>query len=323
MKNIKKIHNFYSEKLVQKVNELYFDFTNEEYVCTHPEIIKQTKERWERIAKQFLHFNNPITVVDIGTGTGFVPLIAAKFLKKEDLFICSDISKGILDTANRNIDRNNFHCQFEFTKIKSQVPYKLPFETESMDIVTINSVLHHIKDTTTFLDEINRILKVNGLLFIAHEPNKYFFENKFLFYNYYIISHLFNPKDIIYQVFEKIRLKKMLEQIYYFIHPKKKGSTTKHKKITDRINEKLLQEKIIEKALLPGEIGAITDIRAQEGFKPDSLLPHYKLLHLETYNHMYWVNIRHINNFLIKKYNSLLEKKYPEKGSSFFAVFRK
>ena len=118
-------------------------------------------------------------------------------------------------------------------------------------------------------------------------------------------------------------LKKILEQIYYFIHPKKKGIKTKHKKITNKINEELFKEKIIEKALLPGEIGAITDIRAQEGFRPDSLLPHYKLLHLETYNHIYWISIKHINNFLIKKYNNLLKKKYPKKGATFFAVFRK
>ena len=47
---------------------------------------------------------------------------------------------------------------------------KLPFKSVSIDLITINSVLHHIKDTNFFLNELHRILKKNGIL-IASFPN--------------------------------------------------------------------------------------------------------------------------------------------------------
>jgi len=312
---MKKNSKFYSEKLVQRLNELYYDFTNEQYHNSHPEIFIQERERWERIARQFLNFTNPITIVDIGTGSGFVPLTIAKFTKKEDIFICSDISKDILDIAKHNIEKQNFHCKLKFVKIKNQVPYQLPFEIESIDVITMNSVLHHVKDTNTFLGQIDRVLKPNGLLFIGHEPNKYFYDNKFLLYNYLIID----PKFIVYKLFKRLHLEKIIKKIYYLISPKKKD----YKKITNKINEVLLREKLIKKSLLCEEIDEIKDIKAQEGFQPDSLLPHYKLLLFETYNHIFRVIIKHYNNSIIRKYDNLLKTKYPKDGATFFIVLKK
>lgn len=330
---MKKNYKFYSEKLVQRVNELYSDFTSEEYHYSHPEIFEQTKERWKRIAKHFFNFDNPITIVDIGTGTGFIPLTIARFLKKEDIFICSDISGGMLDVTKRNINRENFHCQVKFVKIKNQVPLQLPFETRSINVIVMSAVLHHIKDTNTFLDEVDRILKTNGLLFVGHEPNRYFYEHKFLWYNYLIINHLINPQHTIYEIFkklhldgifEKTRLKKIIKKIYYFMYTKKKETVLKHKKITNKINEVLLKERLIEEPLLPEEIcWEITDIKLREGFKPDLLLPHYKLLHLETYNHIFWVSVRRHGDFIIRKYDNLLKRKYPKDGAAFFVVLKK
>lgn len=313
-----KIDSNYSEELVQRLNELYHDLINEKYHFSHPEIFEQEKERWKRIAKQFLNFANPITIVDIGTGTGFVPLTITKFLKEGDIFICSDISGGILGVAKQNINRRGRRCQFKFVKIESHVPFQLPFETESMDIVTMNSVLHHIKDTNTFLSEVNRILKSNGLLFIAHEPNKYFYENKFLCYNYLFVD----PKFTILRIFKKLHIEKIIVKVYCFIRPEIKENVSGHKKITNKINEVLLKENLIKKPLLPEEIGGITDVKV-EGFKPDLLMPYYKLLHFETYNHLGSVIVENYDNFIIRKYDNLLRRKYPKEGATFFIVLKK
>jgi len=313
---------YYSEKLVQRVNELYHDFQNEGYHYSHPEIFEQEKERWERIAKQFFNFAKPVTLVDIGSGTGFVALTTAKRLKKNDKFICSDISRGILEIAKKNIKKRNFSCKFDFVKIRSQVPYRLPFRGRSVDVVAMNSVLHHVKDTETFLGEIDRILKPGGLLFIAHDMNRYFYENRFLWYNYLFFNYILDPKRLIYELLKKLRLRK-IAGLYYFFRPKNKNIVQEHEKIVNKVNEALLKEKLIKKPISQEEIEEIIDVKVGEGFKPDALLPGYRLLRLETYNHIFFVTIRHFNNRIIKSYDSMLKRKYPKDGATFFAIYRK
>ncbi len=314
----------YSEKLVQRVNELYYDLIGEQYDYAHSEIFIQEKERWEGIANQFFNFERPTTILDIGTGTGFVPLVTARFLKKEDTFICSDVSKGVLKIAKKNVERQKFRCKFKFIKVASCVPFSLPFKTKSVDAVTINSVLHHIKDTNSFLKEVNRILKSGGLFFIAHEPNKYFFENRFLWYNYLILS--FNPKSVVAAVGRKTRTIDILQRIYHFIHPANKIIKQMDKKeaeICQKINVALFREKLLDRPLTVGEVGKITDIKGKEGFKFDLLFPNFKPVHVETYNHLFQVVMGHHGNQLIRIYDNLLRKIFPKYGASFFAVLKK
>jgi len=52
---MRKSYRSLSEKLVQRVNELYHDFTSEQYNYSHPEIFDIEKERWERIFPVYLN----------------------------------------------------------------------------------------------------------------------------------------------------------------------------------------------------------------------------------------------------------------------------
>jgi ubiquinone/menaquinone biosynthesis C-methylase UbiE len=321
---MKKHSKHFSENLVQRVNELYFDFNSEKYHNSRPEIFVQEKDRWEKIGRHFLCLGQPLKIVDVGTGTGFVPLVIGKFLKRDDIFICSDISKDILDTAKCNIIKQNFHCLFNFSKVDSKVPFQLPFDNESMDVVTMNSVLHHIKDTDVFLGEVDRILKPKGLLFIAHEPNRYFYESHFLWYTYLFAKYLTSPQLILVEILQKLHLEKAVEHSMAL----RKTETKFDKKngveeIVNRINVILLNEKLIEKPLTLHEIDKIKDIKADEGFLANQLLPKYRMLFFESYNHISWVTIQNFNNFFIRKYNGFLQRKYPEKGATFFAVLEK
>jgi ubiquinone/menaquinone biosynthesis C-methylase UbiE len=304
------------EVIVQRVNELYHDLIGERYSLFHPEIFEREKDRWQRIAKHFLVFSVPIIILDIGTGTGFVPLTIANFLKKNDVFICSDISEGILDVARTEIEKQSFRCQFKFVKIERRMPFSLPFQTESVDIVTMNSVLHHIENTNAFLSEVDRILKPNGSLFIAHEPNEYFHKNKFLsFQNLMISAYLARIRSLIVHV---INPKLILS-------PGETSHVLGYKRIADNINEVMIKERLIRKPLSPEEIGRIMDIRALEGFKPNSLMPNYTRIHLETYDHVFWTTIsaRFYKNLITRKYDNLMSRTFPNEGTTFFTVLRK
>lgn len=313
---MEKSYHKYSENLVLRINELFHDLSSEQYNCIHPEIFEHENERWKRVAKYFFNSlqTNPITVVDIGTGTGFIPITIANLLKKEDLFICSDISKNILEVARKNINEKCFQCKFKYVKIEKQVPLILPFQTETIDIVVMNSVLHHIKDQVVFLNEIDRILKPDGLLFIAHEPNKYFYNYKFL---------IINPLVAITVVILKAYTMTPISYIYYCISRKKRKESDSHSEICHKINEILLKEKLIAIPLSVNDINKIIDIRDDEGFKPDMLLPGYILSHLETYNHLNYISTKFSNNRLINKYDNWLKKRFPRHGATFFAVLRK
>jgi ubiquinone/menaquinone biosynthesis C-methylase UbiE len=310
-----------SEKLVQRVNELHFDYLREKYRPI--EIFDFEVDRWKRITKQFLDTLNSKIIVDIGTGTGFVPLTIADLLDKDSIFICSDISQQILEVAEKNIKKKNFQCRFEFIKIESQVPFRLPFNSNYADVITINSVLHNIKEPNTFLNEIDRILKPNGIIFIGHEPNKYFHENRFLKYNYLILNSLINPKFLLTKIGEKIHLIKLFKLIYHFINKERGREYANYSAACQEINKILLKEGLINRPLTLEEINKIVDIKAEEGFKFDLLFPDYKLLYFETYNHLSWVYLEHHKNFFIQRYEKYLSKKFPKYGSNFFIVLKK
>ncbi|MBN2290314.1 MAG: class I SAM-dependent methyltransferase [Candidatus Glassbacteria bacterium] len=308
----------YPEKLVQRVNELYHDLFSERYHFAHPEIFEHDKDKWLNFARRFIVSDTPLTLVDVGTGTGFVPLTIARFLKEEDLFICSDISGDILEVARGNLAQERFRCRFDFVKLTGRVPFKLPFEEGVADVMTLNSVLHHVKDTQVFLGELDRVLKADGLVLIGHEPNGYFRTNK-LFSG---ISYLINPRLAVDALAARFRLVGRLKNAVRSLLPGSRPDFAHHLGLTDRLNETLLAEKLIETPLLPEEVKEITDIRAREGFKPDRLLPGFDLLSLETCHHLF-LPYDPRKNRILAGCEKFLKRAFPGSGAFFFAVYRK
>lgn len=164
----------YSSKLVLKVNEIYHDIEEAEYEHRHPEIFIFEQERWKRIGEEVLP-KFPKTILDMGTGTGFVPLQIGSYLSGNDKMICADISEKILSVCRKNIENKSLSPQFSFLKLDGS---KIDLPDKSIDIITLNSVLHHLPDLENFFEEANRLLKPGGLLVIVHEPNSSFYKNK-------------------------------------------------------------------------------------------------------------------------------------------------
>ncbi len=313
----------YSDRLVQRVNELYHDAINERYHEHHPEILEQEKERWLRLARQHLTSAHPAKVLDIGTGTGFVPLTIAPLLGPTDTIICSDISRGILDAARRNLEKEKPACDIEFVKLEVATPYRLPLPDASVDVVTINSVLHHVADTEDFLMEVDRVLRAGGLVLVAHEPNRRFRRTLFLQANYALMYALTEPKLVLFRAARRLRLDRPLKALYYRARPGKRPAAQEYESIMQSINETVLAEALVSRPLRTEEIEELVDIRDREGFTPGRLMPGYELLHLETYNHMLWVTIRHQGSRLVRRYESWLGRRYPAAGATFFTVLRK
>ena len=316
----------YDEYFVLKINEIYHDIEEKVYEKIHPEIFIHEVTRWDDFSREYLDNKvEQITLLDIGSGTGFVPLQVGKYMKRGDLLICSDISINMLNACKENILKRSFECDTIFIKTDGK---QYDLEDNYCDFITLNSVLHHIPETISFLREINRMLKVNGCLIIGHEPNIVFFNDKVLWLNYIISSLFLSPKRFFIYVLKKLGL------FGFFI--KKFGTFNKelsiHNSIINDVNDRLLKEGIIHTSMTSSQISEIVDINSptaggyheERGIDILKLLndnlKNYEVVYHKTYSHLYKISY---NNFLTKKYNNFLHKIFPYRGSMFFIILKK
>ncbi|HVZ40137.1 MAG TPA: class I SAM-dependent methyltransferase [Candidatus Kapabacteria bacterium] len=310
----------YGEPLVLRVNELFYDHENDDYRDVHEEMLGREGERWRIRAERFFQFAGPATVIDIGSGAGLVGMSIGSAMREDDRLICADLSGGMLEVARRNLQRLKLRPALEFVKISGSLPYRLPFGDETADVVTMNSVLHHVKDTAGFLAEIDRILKPGGLVMIGHEPNRAFNRSWLLRLNYALLRPLFIPKNFLKDLLLKTGLRAAAERLYYAVRPGKRRVAGE---MLDRINAVLAEEKLFHRPLRLAEVALITDIRDAEGFIGNTLLPDFELVDFETYHPISLISIKYGDTAFIGWLDRLLERRYPTRGATFFAVYRK
>ena len=324
------------EQLVQRVNELFHDYVNADYHEALPEIFELERDRWRALARDYLAPRPgpataaPRTIMELGTGTGFVPLTIAPLLLPSDSFICTDLSQGILDVARRNLEAApamTRPCRFEFLKIERAVPLRLPAASASIDAILMNSVLHHVGDTDAFLCEIDRVLKPGGRVIIAHEPNRYFYEHPLLMANWRLLHAIFNFRWVVIAVGRRWGVLGPLRRLYYLFRPGLRGQMGAKERYLEQLaahlNERLLAEGLVARPLSSQAILDLVDVRAGEGFHPDRLLPDWRLLHLETYHHLFWVTVYHHRRRFVRRFDGWLARRFPRSGATFAVVYEK
>lgn len=317
-----------TNRLVLRVNEIYHDLEGELYHEKHDDIFDGEKDRWSEISKQLFSSDRaPMTFLDVGTGTGFVPLTISRYLRGEDTFICTDISQNILNAAERNLTKGKGRCRYRFLKVDGE--RFIGVEDSSVDCVTVNSVMHHLPDFRQFFLELERIVKSGGSVIIGHEPNQLFFRNRFLWRNYASISFFFNPAQAMYRIAKFFRL---LSIVRVFLKKTSSGKPGEYEVLVQKVNTCLLREKVVNKPLSGTELSALIDFQsptaggydADKGIDISDLLNRYgksfSLELYETYNHVYRISHR---NWLLRKYSRLLSYFFPREGAAFFAIMRK
>lgn len=300
-------------RLVLRVNELFHDLEGETYDSVHPEIFQNEVDRWDRILGERLSWkNSPMTLLDIGTGTGFVGDRLLPHLRDGDMLICADISEKMLQLTIPRLQIAKTGLIVKPLKMKDET---LALPDDSVDMVMMNSVLHHIPDTRTFLLEINRVLRPDGYLIIGHEPNNRFFRSILL--TQFRTMQQMTPKRLAALFLKRIGLYKRVV-------------AAKENPLLKQINKALFDEGLIAEPLTHSDLSALIDvhsptaggIRKDEGFDPFKLMDAYgyRTVLIETYNHLSKLSGRHA---LLRPYEWLLRQLLPKTGATFFLVTQK
>ena len=110
----------------------------------------------------------PVTLLDIGCGAGVGTKIVSSAVHT-NLVVGIDLSETSLQKASF---RGVYGVQADFDSSA------LPIRSESIDVVILDEVIEHVKNTDQVLDESHRVLKPRGILLMS-TPNMAAWFNRF------------------------------------------------------------------------------------------------------------------------------------------------
>ncbi len=154
---------------------------------------------WRKKAINQLKKNNPKIILDVATGTADVALMTHKMLHPNKI-IGIDISKGMLDLAQKKIDQANLNNTIELQLGDSE---KILFNNNTFDAITVAFGVRNFENLEQGLKEMHRVLKPGGkAVILEFSKPKGIFK---LFYNLYMkfiaptIVQLFSKNKKAYQ----------------------------------------------------------------------------------------------------------------------------
>lgn len=157
-----------TSQLILRANELYHDFENAHYDERQQGWFATEEALWRRLANQHLLGIRPLRVLDFGCGTGLVSRTIGPLLRAGDELTCCDISRGILEVCQKNLESLPIPCQTNFLHASGG---RIPIADSALDAIVLNAVLHHLFDLAEFASDCARALRPGGLLIVAHEPS--------------------------------------------------------------------------------------------------------------------------------------------------------
>ena len=110
---------------------------------------------YSRVAEEIVaHFANG-TILDLGTGPGYLPIEIAK--RSSDIHIIGvDLSRKLIQMARSNAVKAGFADRLDFQCGNAG---RLEFDDASFDLVISTGMLHSLKEPANVLQEIYRVLQ--------------------------------------------------------------------------------------------------------------------------------------------------------------------
>jgi len=101
-------------------------------------------------------------ILDGGTGTARIPILIAQRRSKWQI-TGIDLSANMLFIGNQNIEQAGLQEQIKLEQVDAK---QLPYSDDQFDLVISNSIVHHLSDPLLFFQEIQRVLKPQGGIFL-------------------------------------------------------------------------------------------------------------------------------------------------------------
>lgn len=140
---------------------------------------------WRKRLIKGLLKNNPISVVDIATGTGDLAIALAK--KDKNVKITgADVSENMLAVAKEKIAKKEFSDRIELTKTSSE---ELPFPDSSFNAAMVAFGVRNFYNPQQGLSQICRVLKSGGKIHVLEftMPKSWPVRNIYRFYFHRIL----------------------------------------------------------------------------------------------------------------------------------------
>ena len=115
-----------------------------------------------RLLEDFFPRNNEL-ILDIATGTAFIPSFLIENKVKFNKIVGLDITFGMLMNGKDRLVKNIFDCKVDLVCASA---HQMPFKLNNFDQAICCLATHHM-DATQLLTNINAALKAGGKLLIA------------------------------------------------------------------------------------------------------------------------------------------------------------
>lgn len=116
------------------------------------------QKNYETVAKDLLTYGRAETLLDIGTGPGWLLMHLAR-LSPELKLTGIDISPAMVQTAKNNMHREGLSERVDIRQGRAD---DIPYPKETFDTVVSTGSLHHWKYPTQGLNEVFRVIKPSG-----------------------------------------------------------------------------------------------------------------------------------------------------------------
>src|SRR3954454_22142488 len=107
------------------------------------------------------------SVLDVGAGVGHWGRLLSHVLSPEAAVVGIDREPRWVEEASANASAAGLSDRFSYRAASAE---ELPFEDETFDLVTCQTLLIHVADPRAVIEEMLRVTKRGGLV-LASEPN--------------------------------------------------------------------------------------------------------------------------------------------------------
>lgn len=146
------------------VNDAYHTAEAAQYDELHSDMFMSLEPVWRR-ALGHVPQSQKLRVLDVGAGTGLVGILLDRLVPNQIA------SLTLLDPCAAMLERSRQRAaQWRFRVDCVQGSIEAALEMEPFDVITVNSVLHHIVELEAFCGGVDRLLVHGGVLLTAQDP---------------------------------------------------------------------------------------------------------------------------------------------------------